>query len=168
MTLLATPQNAYPAALYYLLIYTLMNAGAFAVLNAISASEDGIQVSSLSGLGSRNPFLAVMLAFFLISLAGIPPLAGFMGKYFVFTAAAQAGYYGLVILAAVTSAISLYYYLRPIGLMFFTRTDNTLPDLSSAYSRVAMLICAGGVVVLGILPNLVMNLIVSVGQVASK
>ena len=168
LTLLATPQNAYPAALYYLLIYTLMNAGAFAVLNAISASEDGIQVSSLSGLGSRKPFLAVMLAFFLISLAGIPPLAGFMGKYFVFTAAAQAGYYGLVILAAVTSAISLYYYLRPVALMFFTRTDNTLPDLSSTYSRVAMLICAGGVVVLGILPNLVMNLISSVGQVASK
>ena len=168
LTLLATPQNAYPAALYYLGVYTLMNAGAFAVLNAISASEDGIRVESLSGLGSRKPFLGAMLAFFLVSLAGLPPLAGFMGKYLVFTAAAQAGFYGLVILAAVTSAISLYYYLRPVALMFFRTTENTLPDLSSTYSRVAIALCAAGVLVLGVFPNLIVGLIQNVGQIASR
>jgi NADH-quinone oxidoreductase subunit N len=170
LTVLATPQNAYPAALYYLFIYTLMNAGAFAVLNAISPSEDGVRVESLTGLGSKSPFLATMLTFFLVSLAGLPPLAGFMGKYLVFSAAAQAGYYGLVILAAVTSAISLYYYLRPVALMWFSKRGvvSELPNLSSPYSRVAMLICAAGVVVFGLLPGIVTGLIQNVGQIASR
>ncbi len=168
LTILAAPKDAYPAALYYLAVYTLMNAGAFSVLNAISPSDDGIGTESLAGLGNRKPFLATMLTFFLVSLAGLPPLAGFMGKYFVFSAAAQAGFYGLVILAAVTSAISLYYYLRPVALMFFSNKDNHLPDLSSGYSRVAMALCAAGVVVLGVLPNLVVGLIQNIGQVAQK
>jgi NADH-quinone oxidoreductase subunit N len=168
LTLLATPQNAYPAALYYLAIYTLMNAGAFAVLNAISASDEGIRTEALAGFANRRPFLAFMLTVFLVSLAGLPPLAGFMGKYFVFVAAAQAGFYGLVILAAVTSAISLYYYLRPVALMYFRSGDNHLPDLSSTYSRVAMALCAAGVVVLGLLPNLVVGLVQNIGQVASR
>jgi NADH-quinone oxidoreductase subunit N len=169
LTVLSSPVQAYPAALFYMAAYALMNAGAFAVLNSISPSDDGIKVDSLAGLGSRNPFLAGMLALFLIALAGIPPLAGFMGKYLIFAGAAQAGFYGLVILAALTSAISLYYYLRPVALMWFVEPKGfALPDLSSSSSRAVMLVCAIGVVLLGILPSLVTNLVSSIGVIASR
>jgi NADH-quinone oxidoreductase subunit N len=169
LAVLSAPAQAYPAALFYLAAYALMNAGAFAVLNSISPSDDGVRVESLAGLGSRNPFLATMLALFLIGLAGIPPLAGFMGKYLVFAGAAQAGFYGLVILAALCSAISLYYYLRPVALMWFAPEKGfALPDLSSQSSRVVMLVCALGVVVLGLLPGLVTGLVSTIGVVASR
>jgi NADH-quinone oxidoreductase subunit N len=169
LAVLSAPAQAYPAALFYLAAYALMNAGAFAVLNSISPSDDGVRVESLSGLGSRNPFLATMLALFLIGLAGIPPLAGFMGKYLVFAGAAQAGFYGLVILAALCSAISLYYYLRPVALMWFAPAKGfALPDLSSQSSRVVMLCCALGVVVLGVLPGLVTSVVSNIGIIASR
>ena len=164
LAVLSAPAQAYPAALFYLAAYAFMNAGAFAVLNSISPSDDGVRVDSLAGLGSRNPFLAAMLALFLIALAGIPPLAGFMGKYLIFAGAAQAGFYGLVILAALTSAVSLYYYLRPVALMWFAEPKGfALPDLSSSSSRAVMVVCAFGVILLGVLPGLVTGLVSSIG-----
>ncbi len=169
LAVLSSPAQAFPAALFYMAAYALMNAGAFAVLNSISPSDDGIKVDSLAGLGSRNPFLASMLALFLIALAGIPPLAGFMGKYLIFAGAAQAGFYGLVILAALTSAVSVYYYLRPVALMWFAEPKGfALPDLSSGMSRAVMIVCAIGVVLLGVLPSLVTNLVANIGIIASR
>ena len=172
LAVLSSPSSAWPAALYYLGVYTLMNAGALIVVNALSVTEDGPEVNHLTGLGSRNPLMAAALAFMLLSLAGLPPLAGFFGKYVVFASAVQAGYYGLVVLAALTSAVSFYYYLRPVGLMYFREADRDtphLPDGARAPARLALAITVVGVMVLGVLPNIVYNAIQSVGQiVASK
>ncbi len=169
LALLSTPAQAYPTAMFYFAAYALMNIGAFAVLNSISPSDDGIRVESLAGLGSRKPFLAAMLTFYLVSLAGLPPLAGSVGKYLVFVAAAQNGFYGLVILAAICSAISFYYYFRPVVLMWFSEAKGLpLPDLSSKSSRVIMLVCAVGIVVLGVVPGLLTNLVTNIGVIASR
>jgi NADH-quinone oxidoreductase subunit N len=149
----------FSSALYYLGIYTLMNAGAFAVLNVLSKDDDGLEIESLAGLGSSKPLLAATLTFFLLSLAGIPPLGGFIGKYLIFSAAASSGYYGLVILAAITSAVSLAYYLRPIGLMYFRPRVTVLPDFSGRSTRVLLVVCAAGVLILGLVPNAVYGLL---------
>ena len=172
LAVLSSPGSAWPAALYYLAVYTLMNAGALIVVAALSVDEDGPEVNALAGLGARNPLMAGALAFMLLSLAGLPPLAGFFGKYVVFASAVEAGYYGLVVLAALTSAVSLYYYLRPVALMYFRDAGSDtphLPDSARAPSRLALAIAVAGVMVLGVLPNVVYNAIQSVGQViASK
>ncbi len=159
LAVLASPSQGFSSALYYLGIYTLMNAGAFAVLNVLSKDDDGLEIESLAGLGSSKPLLAATLTFFLLSLAGIPPLGGFIGKYLIFSAAASSGYYGLVILAALTSAVSLAYYLRPIGLMYFRSRVTVLPDFSGRSTRVLLLVCAAGVLILGLVPNAVYGLL---------
>ena len=112
--------------------------------------------------------MAAALSFFLISLAGIPPLAGFFGKYLVFAAAAQSGYYGLVVLGALTSAVSLYYYLRPVAFMYFRPGVPTLPDRSGLPTRIAIGIGVVGVVLLGILPNAIFGWIETIGQITAS
>ncbi|HWG85317.1 MAG TPA: NADH-quinone oxidoreductase subunit N, partial [Deinococcales bacterium] len=154
LAVLANPAQGWPAALYYLAAYTLMNAGAFAVLYLLSRSEAGPTIDSLAGLGARQPWLAAALAVFMLSLAGIPPLAGFMGKYLVLAAAAREGYYGLVVLAAITSAMSLYYYLRPVAVAFFRNSDHAITVRRGTGSRIVVALGVAGVLVLGVLPNL--------------
>jgi NADH-quinone oxidoreductase subunit N len=166
LAVLANPATAWPAALYYLAVYTLMNAGAFAILGALSNDEDGPEVEQMAGLSSSQPFMAAALAFFLVSLAGLPPLAGFFGKYLVFASAAEAGYYGLVVLGALTSAVSLYYYARPVILMYFKPGTPLLPDKSGLPTRLAIILGVVGVVALGIFPNAIFGFIQGIGQIA--
>ncbi|MFQ5632291.1 MAG: NADH-quinone oxidoreductase subunit N, partial [bacterium] len=98
--------------LFYLLTYTFMNIGAFGVISYISTSEhEFVTFQDFRGLGSRRPFAAVAMATFMFSLAGIPPMAGFVAKFYLFSAGIKAGYLWLVIIAVITSMISLYYYL---------------------------------------------------------
>lgn len=153
LAVLAQPAVGLPAATNYLLVYTLMTAGAFALLPALSRDEDGPTVASLAGLARRQPWLAVGLALLMLSLAGIPPLAGFFAKYVVLAAGAQAGYYGLVVLAALTSAMSLYYYLRPVALAFFAAPEAVEPRRTARGSRLVVAFASLGVVALGILPG---------------
>lgn len=100
-------------ALYYLLVYTFMNLGAFAVVQAVQG-RDEIDVSSerVAGLATRQPVLAALMAIFMFSLTGIPPLAGFFGKLYVFSAAVQGGLAWLAVVAMINSAVAAYYYLR--------------------------------------------------------
>jgi len=104
----------------YLLIYLAMNLGTFAVILAMR--RDGVAVeniSDLSGLFRTNPVMAFMLAMLLFSLAGIPPLAGFFAKFYVFLAAIQAGLYGLAVIGVLASVVGAYYYLRIVKIMYF-------------------------------------------------
>ncbi len=106
--------------LFYLLVYSLLSLGAFGVLTALSrGAEEMDSLDDLRGLGSRSPFLAAALSVFLISLAGIPPSAGFMAKYLLFAQAIEYRLYGLSIVAILMSAVSLYYYLSPVVRMYF-------------------------------------------------
>jgi NADH-quinone oxidoreductase subunit N len=107
------------AILFYLITYSAVSIGAFGVLMWLESEEtDNLQVDDLSGLAQKHPWAAFALATFMFSFAGIPPTAGFMGKFFVFSAALNEGLYGLVIIGLVGAVISLYYYLRIIVKMY--------------------------------------------------
>ncbi|MBZ9751169.1 NADH-quinone oxidoreductase subunit N [Deinococcus sp. HMF7604] len=156
MALLGTPQAGGAALTYYLLIYTLMTAAALAIVAALQRSEAGFENNDMRGLYYRHPGYAVALAICLASLAGLPPFAGFFGKYLVFQAAFQNGYVWLSVLAALTSVAALVYYLRPAMLMFMP--DRT-PAREYAHGQrppttFAVALGVGGVTVLGLLPNL--------------
>ncbi|MBX7137080.1 MAG: NADH-quinone oxidoreductase subunit N [Oligoflexia bacterium] len=150
------------AALYYLVAYTVMTLGAFAVLLAVTQGPGGgafsDDISKFNGLGSRRPVLAILMSLFLLSLAGIPPgMAGLLGKFYVFSAAIKSGYVGLAIVGVLSSAISCFYYLRVIVAMYFVEDESSevSPVLAapSAYFHGAIAVCAAGVVFLGIFPG---------------
>ncbi len=107
------------AALFYLAVYSLMNLGAFGVLALLGREqEERVMVSDLAGLGARHPALAAAMTVFMLSLGGIPPTAGFMGKVYVFSVAVDAGLIPLVIVGVLNSVISIYYYLRITVVMY--------------------------------------------------
>ncbi|MEX0880729.1 MAG: NADH-quinone oxidoreductase subunit N [Thermoanaerobaculia bacterium] len=137
----------------YLLAYTFMNFGAFTLVILLeSKGYAGESVSDFNGLAQRNMPAAVVMLLFLLSLAGIPPTAGFIGKYYLFTAAMKAGYAWLAVLAVLASAVSLFYYFRIAAAMFFTAGDTA--KLKSSYALTAVvLICAAGTLVIGVAPQ---------------
>ncbi|WP_104990198.1 NADH-quinone oxidoreductase subunit N [Deinococcus sp. NW-56] len=156
MTLLGTPGLGGAALGYYLLIYTLMTAAALAVVAALQRSEAGMEISDLRGLYYRHPGYAIALAVCLASLAGLPPFAGFFGKYLAFQAAFQNGYVWLSILAVLASVAALVYYLRPAMLLFMP--DRT-PAREYAHGQrpatnLTVALGVAGITVLGLLPNL--------------
>jgi NADH-quinone oxidoreductase subunit N len=114
------------AILFYLTCYLFMNTGAFGVISLLErGNNSGYEVSDLRGLWYRCPWRAAVLAFFLIALAGFPPLAGFAGKYYIFYAALVGGHPELLIIGVLASVLGIYYYLRVIATMFMERPDAT-------------------------------------------
>ena len=156
LAVLAADAGGGSAALYYLLAYTLMTAGAFAVLALVTDSDDdGDSLAELAGLGRRRPALAVALSLFMLSLAGIPPLAGFAGKFLVFSSAIGAGYTVLAVVGIVTSVVALFYYFRVIRALYFEQDSGArLPATPDRAGGVAVGIAALAVVVLGAFPFL--------------
>jgi NADH-quinone oxidoreductase subunit N len=110
------------AVLFYLLAYTLMNVGAFAVVIAVgrwdTTTEKDVTLDSLAGLAYRKRWLAAAMALFMLSLAGVPPLIGFLAKFYIFSAAVQAGLTWLAVIGVINSVVSAYYYLRVVAMMF--------------------------------------------------
>jgi NADH-quinone oxidoreductase subunit N len=113
--------EGYSAVLFYLFAYTIMNVGAFGVIAYYERNKglDFTQVQNLAGLGYKEPLMGISLSVFLFSLAGIPPLVGFVGKYYVFAAAINAEMVGLAIVGVLASAASVYYYLRVMVYLYF-------------------------------------------------
>jgi NADH-quinone oxidoreductase subunit N len=118
------------AMLYYLFAYSLMNVGAFGVIAYFERNKglDFTEVENYAGLGARQPMMAALLSVFLFSLAGIPPFAGFLGKYYIFAAAVRADMILLAVLGVLASAASVYYYLRVMVFMYF-RESHVQPDI---------------------------------------
>jgi len=139
--------------LVYLLAYTFMNFGAFTLVILLETKGyAGESVSDFNGLAQRNMPAAMVMLLFLLSLAGIPPTAGFIGKYYLFTAAMKAGYAWLAVLAVVMSAVSLFYYFRIASAMFFSEAAGA--KLQSSYAlNAVVLICAVGTLVIGVAPQ---------------
>jgi len=140
--------------LIYLLVYTFMNLGAFAVITSLRhRNVIGDEIDDIAGLYSRAPVEAVLMLIFLLSLAGIPPLAGFWGKYFIFLSLIESGHYALAALAVLYSVFGLYYYLRIANAMFMRESleKESLP-LSPAMGF-ALAITALATLVIGVFPN---------------
>ncbi len=142
--------------LIYLLAYTFMNFGAFALVIFLETRGYAAEtVSDFNGLAKRNMPAAIMMLVFLLSLAGIPPTAGFIGKYYLFTAAMKAGYAWLAVLAVLASAVSLFYYFRIAAAMFFSEAEGAKTQTSFSLTA-AVVICAAGTLLIGIAPERVL------------
>jgi NADH-quinone oxidoreductase subunit N len=151
-------RSAFSATVLYILIYAVMNLGAFAVVIAVARESPGVLIDDFSGLGRRAPGLAVAMGIFLVSLAGIPPLAGFWAKFFIFSAAIDRGgaYTWLAVAMVVNSVISLVYYISIVRAMFFDPVEEPVrlfraPVLVTG----VVLLAAAGVLAIGIFPDLI-------------
>ena len=145
--------------------------GAFGVLGALERREDEVRgfawdLDRLAGLAQRRPGWALAMTVFMLSLGGIPPMAGFMGKLLVFRAAVDAGLVGLVIVGVITSAVGAYYYLRVVVYMYMRPSPEaaTLPERHLG-TELALILSTAAVVVLGILPGLASSWLAAGGSV---
>jgi len=146
------------AVMFYLAAYLLMNVGAFAVAIAVQEATGSESLQSYEGLAGRSPFLALTMAIFLLSLAGIPPLAGFVGKFYVFSIAIRNEHFAwLAIVGVINSVIAVYYYMNVVRLMFFRPAPQLeaeeVPPTAAAGVHSAIIIALVGTLLLGILPN---------------
>jgi len=129
-----TPE-AVQAVMIYTPIYLFMNMGAFLVIMAVRARDGAEDIPAYVGLGTRSPVLAVSLAIFLFSLTGMPPFAGFIGKFFLFASVLQVKqpfFYTLAIIGVLNSVVSLYYYVRIVRAMFLEKAEEAAPALPLA------------------------------------
>ena len=156
VAIVAMNETATSGLLFYLLVYTAMNIGAFAVIVCVSGhGEDRLGLDRYAGLGARHPALAVCLTIFLLSLAGFPGTGGFMGKIFILQGAAEAGLWTLSVIFVLTTVVSYYYYLRIAWYMWMRESSGSgtqEPVLVPLTMRFAMGVAVAFVVVLGILP----------------
>ena len=149
--------NSSNALFFYSVAYSAASIGAFAIGIAVMKSMKSEKIEAFNGLGKRNPLLAFALTVFMLSMAGIPPLAGFFGKYYVFFEAIKAHHIGIVIVAVITSAISVYYYFKLILAMWTKDTEEGQFSADISYVAIA-LICLVATVALGVLPSLIPSL----------
>ncbi len=148
------------AALFYLLVYTFMNIGAFAVVGVLERKNAvGSDLGDYAGLSARSPWLAVVMAVFLLSLTGFPPLAGFWGKFYLFRAAVNTNLTWLAVVAVINSGIAAYYYLGVIVQMYMKPATGKLPATTTEWATRAALIIAGvATVIVGLWPAPVIDL----------
>ncbi len=147
--------------MFYLATYMFMNIGAFGVLSLVETNGKNLTYDDYRGLASKRPMLAAAMAVFMFSLAGIPPFAGFFGKYYVFIAAVSADLTWLAILGVLTSLISVYYYLRLVMVMYFQEGGADLPSFSRL-SIAVLVVAVLAVIGIGIYPSSVLNLITNI------
>ena len=144
--------DAITSVVYFVLIYVFSNLAAFGVAGAISSQTNKEKIEDYKGLYKTNPMLCWIMALALFSLAGIPPTAGFFGKFFLLTAGAANANYGFIIIAALNLIVSLYYYLRVIRSMFMDKNEQPLAKISVHLStKYALFICAAGIILVGLL-----------------
>jgi NADH-quinone oxidoreductase subunit N len=150
-------EHAAPSVSFYMLTYTVSTAGAFgALILCGSRGREAVSYEDLAGVGRRHPAAALAFSLFLLSLAGVPPAAGFFGKLYVFSAAIDAGLYWLTVLGLLNSAIGAYYYLRVMVYMYMREPAAgaaVAVPMRSALVNAAILLAAAGVVLLGIFPT---------------
>jgi NADH-quinone oxidoreductase subunit N len=147
------------AILFYLLTYAITNLGAFGVVGLLERADgSGDKISDYAGLWYSRPGLAALMTIFLLSLGGFPPLAGFIGKWYVFTAAMKAGYTWLAIVGVLTTVISVFFYLRVVVMMYMTSTTSA-PAIPPTPRIAGAALIASAILVfyLGILPTQVLN-----------
>lgn len=157
MPLVAGTLEAKDAMLFYLAVYALATFGAFAVITLVDGQKPGSLFRDLQGLFYRSPALAVVFAISMLTLAGIPPTAGFFAKFYVFKVAFQAGYYWLVVVGLLTTILSVYYYLRIVSLMFSETPGQAVKPLFSWKAGVVATAASLAIVALSFFPAPLMN-----------
>jgi NADH-quinone oxidoreductase subunit N len=148
--ILGTNKMGMTSVVYFVLVYIFSNLGAFGVVAAISARTGKEYMDDYDGLYLTNPKLSLLMTLSMFSLAGIPPVAGFFGKMWLFMSAASNGYYWLVFIAVLNATISLYYYLLVVKAMWINKSDQPIAKFESdGYTKVGLILCALGIFILG-------------------
>lgn len=162
----AKPELGAPAVMFYTAAYAAMNVGAFAVVSHFAnAGEKYVTLGDYAGLGRKSPILAGSLAFFLISLIGIPITGGFFAKFYVFSASLQSGLVGLTIIGVINSAIGAYYYLKLIVVMYMREAREDVPLLPVSFSlKMAIAIAMAATLYLGVLPDRILGFLQESGK----
>lgn len=161
--LAAANSTSISGIIFYLAAYVFMNIGAFTVISIIEGEGDSrTDINSFAGLNSKSPLLAAFMSLFMFALAGIPPLAGFFGKYYVFVGAIEGGLTWLAITGVIASMISVYFYLRVVVYIYFKNSIEEFKPEISSYSLTAVVISGALVLIFGIFPDLLLNVINSV------
>jgi len=138
----------------YVMVYTFMNLGAFLVLVALRRQKIiGEDLDDISGLMHKSPGYAILMLVFLLSLAGIPPTAGFLGKYYIFLSLIQTGHYTLAVVATLYVAVAIYYYFKVVRSMFTGEETETAPMATSFGLRVALGVCGAMTLAIGLYPE---------------
>jgi NADH-quinone oxidoreductase subunit N len=162
--LMAQTTEGNVSVVYFVLVYLFSNLGAFGVVSIISSATGKERIDDLKGFYKTNPLLSWLLAIALFSLAGIPPTAGFFGKFFLIFAGAAKGNYIIITIAALNMVISLYYYLRIIKAMFMDANDTPLEKINlNSYAKWAAAVCVLGIVITGLASgayNYIYNLVI--------
>ncbi|WP_447973709.1 NADH-quinone oxidoreductase subunit N [Nitrospira sp. Kam-Ns4a] len=156
------------AILFFLLTYLFANLGAFAIVIAIGNLINSDEIEDYNGLNRRSPFLAFAMLVFLLSLAGVPPLAGFIGKLYIFLAAIQEGLYTLIIVGLVNIIISMYYYLVVVKKMYINEPHDPSPLDISAPMRAVVYIGLAGTLILGIYPKPIIEWVIAATMMFSN
>ncbi len=163
MGIVAGSPQGKSAAMFYLASYLFMQLGAFVVIGLLERENNSDSDEVYTGLARRHPVMAAMMAVFMFSLTGIPPLAGFFGKYYLFVATIEAGYTWLTIVGVISSVVSVYFYLGLVVTMYFRETEGADSSVGEAHSLkpglagLSLLFTTIGVFLLGILPFLVVK-----------
>ncbi|MEO6131072.1 MAG: NADH-quinone oxidoreductase subunit N [Saprospiraceae bacterium] len=158
LAILSLQMNSSSALIFYGTSYVLATIGAFAVAISVFASMKYESISAFNGLGKKNPFMAAMLTLSMLSLAGIPPLAGFLGKYYIFSEAIKNGYFWLTMIAIVASIIGVYYYFKVI-LAMYTQEADDVPVKPTPLYLMVMIVCVILSLVLGVYPGVFTHII---------
>jgi NADH-quinone oxidoreductase subunit N len=147
------------AVLFYLIVYLVSNMAAFGVVTLVAAQTGKEEMQDYVGFSQTNPFLAAVMMLAMFSLAGIPPLAGFLGKFILFAAAAQKGLYWLVLIATVNATISLYYYLIIIKWMYLVKAEDIPAEIGKVKiplsGSIALGVTSVGMILVGVLPQVI-------------
>jgi NADH-quinone oxidoreductase subunit N len=157
LAVLALNPQSGGSLLIYVLAYSLSSLSAFAVLLAISKLKGTTTVQSFKGLAKQNPFLAIVTILAMLSLAGIPPTAGFLAKYYIFTAAIANNYLGLTLVAILGSVISVFYYFRIIIVMFEGEEGEVVS--LGFNSKILLTISSALILLIGIFPDFLIKLL---------
>jgi NADH-quinone oxidoreductase subunit N len=157
--IIAATSTGKAAVLFYLLTYAVSNLGALGIVALLGSPQNQHdELRDFSGLWKSRPGLAGLMTVFLLSLGGFPPMAGFVGKWFIFSAAVQEGHYGLVILAVLTSVVSVFFYLRIVVMMYMTEGPDTVRPHVPATAMAGLALATLAVLYLGVLPSAVLDL----------
>ncbi len=159
LALLAGNSYSNSAILFYAAAYSIGSIATFCIVHIISNAKKSDGVDAFNGLAKTNPFLAVVMTIALLSLAGIPPTAGFFAKYYIFTSAFVAGNVGLVLIAIIASLVGVYYYFRLIIAMYFKESSSTEAVPVDVNHKLLLLFVAIVIIVMGVLPDFVINLL---------
>jgi NADH-quinone oxidoreductase subunit N len=162
--LIAASTMGAASVLFYVIVYALTNLGAFGVVAALSSRAGGDDMENFNGMARRAPFLSLLMVVFVLSLAGIPPLGGFFGKFYLFAAAVQRdaqtfGLLWLVIIGILMSAVSLYYYLILLKHLYVVESSETSRISTPAYINATLALVALAVIVFGIFPQPILALL---------